>query len=413
MGRPTSGVTRRAALTGATLLGVGAATQRFLGGSAASRDEPAQAAAIAFHGPHQAGIATPQQAHLSFAAFDVTTGSRARLRELLREWTAAAHALTAGVAYDRARTAAGDPGEAVGLGPARLTLTFGFGPGLFGTPDASRFGLGAAKPRALAPLRAFAGQRLEPSDSGGDLCVQACADDPQVTFHAIHVLAGLAGTDTSLRWIQQGFRAQPLERGQTSRNLIGFKDGTNNIDTGDAATMSRFVWVRSPAWMRGGTYLVARRIQIVFPGWDGLDLSQQERAIGRYKSSGAPLGARNEHDAPDLTATDARGNEVIPVDAHIRVAGPEHNGGQRMLRRGYSFSSGVTTGSLRHGGHQVDGGLFFIAMARDPRRQVIPILDKVSTRDALSTFTMHTDGAIFACPPGCRPGGYVGEQLLG
>jgi deferrochelatase/peroxidase EfeB len=342
----------------------------------------------------------------------VTTGSRARVRELLRQWTAAAEALTAGFQYAHARTASGDPGEAAGLGPARLTLTFGFGPGLFETSGRSRFGLGAAKPRALAPLPPFAGEQLDRAQSGGELCVQACADDPQVTFHAIHVLAGLVGTDASLRWIQQGFRAQPLEHGETSRNLIGFKDGTNNVNTADAAAMGCFVWARSPGWMRAGTYLVARRIQIVFAGWDGLDLTQQERAIGRYKSSGAPLGASREHDTANLAATDARGNPVIPIEAHIRVAGPENNRGQQILRRGYSFSSGVTPGTLRHGGHQVDGGLFFIAMVREPRRQIIPILEKVSARDALSTFTVHTASAIFACPSGCRSGGYIGEQLL-
>ena len=405
-------MTRRALLSGAALLGFGTGAKVLLGGTAASHDEDALLATVPFHGPHQAGIATPPQAHLSFASFDLTTESRSRLRALLQRWTAAGEALTAGLKYPGSRDAFADPGEAVGIGPARLTLTFGFGPSLFGTGGRARFGLAAAKPDILEPLPAFAGERLEPLRSGGDLCIQACADDPQVTFHAVHLLAGLAREDARLRWLQQGFRSNPHLSDQTSRNLIGFKDGTNNIDVGDAAAMDRFVWARGPAWMHGGTYMVARRIQIVFGGWDDLSTSQQERAIGRHKGSGAPLGARREHDPVNLAATDAHGNPLIPLDAHIRVVGPRANGGRRILRRGYSFSAGVTPGALDHGGHQVDGGLFFIALARDLRRQVIPLLDNVTSRDALSTFTVHTASAIFACPPGIVPGGYIGEQLL-
>lgn len=405
------GVTRRSALAGAALLGVGAGAERLLAGTASSRETSAEVA-VSFHGEHQAGIATPPQAHLSFAAFDLTTDSRGRLRELLKRWTAAAAALSAGREYGVTGPASTDPGEALGLGPARLTLTFGFGPELFGSGGRDRFGLRSARPPALAPLPAFAGEQLEPSSSGGDICVQACADDPQVTFHAIHLLAGLAASDARLRWIQHGFHSTPRGSAQTSRNLVGFRDGTNNIDAADAATMNRFVWARDPAWMRGGTYLVARRIQIVFPGWDQLSVREQERIIGRYKASGAPLGARHEHDPVDLAAVDGRGNPLIPIDAHIRVASRHTNGGQRILRRGYSFASGVTPGALDHGGHQIDGGLFFIALARDPRRQVVPLLRKVSTRDAISTFTVHTASAIFACPPGVHRGGYIGEQLL-
>lgn len=405
-------MTRRAVLSGAALLGVGAGAGALLRGADSSRGDAITAAAVPFRGSHQAGIATAPQAHLSFAAFDLTTDSRARLHDLLRSWTAAAEALTAGRQYGGSRAAAVDPGEAFGLGPARLTMTFGFGPKLFGAGGRDRFGLAAAKPAVLEPLPAFPGERLEPSSSGGDLCVQACADDPQATFHAIHLLTALAGADASLRWVQQGFRSSPLQSNQTSRNLIGFKDGTNNIDVDDAAAMGRFVWASSPAWMRGGTYLIARRIQIVFAGWDGLSVTEQERAIGRHKSSGAPLGARHEHDLVNLAATDVQGNPVIPPEAHIRVISPDTNDGQRILRRGYSFAAGATPGAIDHGGHQVDGGLFFIALARDPRRQVIPLLRKVSANDAMSTFTVHTGGAIFACPPGIGPGEYIGERLL-
>src|SRR5512142_3235578 len=72
-----SGVTRRTALTGAALLGVGAGAERLLGGSASSHE--VAATAVPFHGEHQAGVATPPQTHLSFAAFDLTSDSRTQL----------------------------------------------------------------------------------------------------------------------------------------------------------------------------------------------------------------------------------------------------------------------------------------------------------------------------------------------
>ena len=388
-------LTRRGALRGAAAVGIGAG----LGRLAAPADAAdALARTVPFHGAHQAGIVTPQQDQLAFAAFDVASPSRAALRDLLQRWTQAALDLTAGREY---AAAAGrpdrpppDPGEALGLAPASLTLTFGFGPGLF--RDGS--GLEHLRPPALEPLPAFAGDALDPARSGGDLCVQACADDPQVAFHAVHVLARVAGDGVVLRWLQHGFRPRPSRGGEPPRNLLGFKDGTANIRGGDAAATDRFVWVRrgdGPGWLEGGTYLVARRIELVLESWDAVALSEQERAIGRRKRSG-----------------DALVGSALAADAHIRVAGPGANGGLRILRRGYSFSDGSRPGPLDRGGHQLASGLVFVAFVRDPGRQFVPLQRRLSTGDALSMFTQHTGSALFACPPGTAPGGFVGEQLF-
>ncbi len=249
------------------------------------------------------------------------------------------------------------------------------------------------------------------------MCVQACADDPQVAFHAIHVLARLGAPHTALRWLQLGFRYPPAggSNPQTPRNLLGFKDGTNSIDPRDATAMNRFVWVGAddhPGWMRGGSYLVARRIELTLPTWDDLTLAQQEGTIGRHKLDGAPLGGRYEHDPVDLRATDARGRPLVPMNAHIRLASPEANGGQRLLRRGYSYSTGTTSGSQGAVTPSLDGGLFFIAFVRDPARQFIPIQRRLAASDALSAFTLHTGSAIFACPPGIPGRAFIGQQLL-
>lgn len=190
---------------------------------------------------------------------------------------------------------------------------------------------------------------------------------------------------------------------------MGFKDGTDNIRAEDSEAMDQFVWVQSsdgPQWMTGGSYLIARRIQILFDVWDATSLEGQERVIGRKKLRGAPLGAKDEYDPVDLAAK-TNGSPTIPADAHIRLASPDYNDGQRILRRGYSYSEPSEPGS-----GQIDAGLFFICFQGDPERQFIPIQRRLAASDALNHHTLHTGGAIFACPPGCKPGGFVGEGLF-
>jgi deferrochelatase/peroxidase EfeB len=413
---PRQGVTRRGVLAGAAMLGIGAGLDRVLASSGGSVAGAGKAgAAVPFYGARQAGISTAAQQFLNFAAFDVTTDRVENLGYLLQGWTRAAADLAAGHPYVSTSADPGqappDPGEAVGLGPAQLTITIGFGPGLFGTRRRNRFGLARRRPPALRRLPPFRGEKLDPGRSGGDLCVQACANDPQVAFHAIHVLAMIAGPTATLRWSQQGFgRTSSTSRTQaTPRNLIGFKDGTDNIRAEDGPAMERFVWAQpgdGPRWMAGGSYLVARRIKFLFDVWDNTSLEGQQRVIGRDKLSGAPLGARHEYDPVDLAAT-SNGKPTIPADAHIRLASPQYNAGQRILRRGYSFSEPTEPGSS-----EIDAGLFFVCFQRDPRRQFVPIQRRLAASDALNRHTLHTASAIFACPPGAKPGGFVGEQLL-
>jgi deferrochelatase/peroxidase EfeB len=411
-------LTRREIVSGAVLLGVGAGLDHTLGRSLRETVPSSAPAAFGedFYGSHQAGVATPTQDYLHFAAFDVTSDAADDLRGLLEQWTAAAARLTAGESYQPVPQAPDEPpvdtGEAVGLEPSRLTITIGLGPSLFGSPGADRFDLARLRPAELAQLPAFRGEALEPSSSGGDLCVQACADDPQVAFHAIHILSRLASSAATLRYTQLGFgRTSSTSHGQsTPRNLMGFKDGTDNIRAEDTGAMNDFVWVQpgdGPGWMTGGTYLIARRIKILFDVWDATTLEDQQRVIGRDKLTGAPLGDHSEYDPVDLQALNSNGEPSIPTNAHIRLANPQNNNGQRILRRGYSYSESVEPGS-----GQIDAGLFFIAFQRNPNRQFIPLLQRLAASDALNRHTLHTSSAIFACPPGAAPGGFIGEALF-
>jgi len=409
-------VTRRGVIAGAALLGVGAGLDRLLGnrGVPDESDEVAQTV-VPFYGEHQAGIATSQPEYLVFATFDVTSRASEELRALLQEWTAAAAALTQGNRYRPSHEgldgSVGDPGETIGTGPASLTITVGFGPSLFGSAARPRFGFHLRRLDALSPLPGFVGESLETDRSDGGLCVQACATDPQVAFHAIHVFTRIAAGTAVLRWSQQGFgRTSNTTRDQqTPRNLMGFKDGTNNVRAEDEDEMDEHVWVQpgdGPAWMEGGTYMVVRRIQMLLDVWDATSLEGQERAVGREKVSGAPLGQEDEFDHVDLEAKENR-ELVIPADAHIRLASPDLNGGRRILRRGFSYTEPSLAGS-----GQLDAGLFFISFQRDPQRQFVPIQRRLAANDALSRHLLHTGSGVFACPPGVQPGGFIGEGLF-
>lgn len=366
---------------------------------------------VPFHGVHQAGIATPTPDRMVFAAFDVTATQAADVLSMLETWTGAAVAMTAGEQVGENEkhplSPPDDTGEAVGLPPSQLTVTIGFGPSLFD----DRFGFAKLKPGKLTQLPHFVGDQLDARKSDGDICIQACANDPQVAFHAVRNLTRLGRGTVATRWLQLGFgKTSSTSTAQgTPRNLFGFKDGTNNIKAEDVAAMDKFVWVGDDAdqpWMKGGSYLVARRINMRIETWDRDSLLDQEAVFGRSKLSGAPLTGKQEFDTPDLGAKDAKGDVVIPAGAHIRLAAPSNHGGARILRRGYSFSDGAdpTLGAF-------DAGLFFIAYQNDPESQFIAIQRMLAGNDALNEYIVHTGSAIFACPGGLQPGETWADKL--
>ena len=369
---------------------------------------------VPFFGRNQAGIATTQQEHMHFAALDLVSEDVSEMRDLFRAWSEAGARMTEGEPageenYSRFLPP-DDTGEAFGLSPANLTLTFGVGPSFFEKGGEDRFGLAKAMPDALAPLPPLTGDVLDEVRSDGDLCVQACADDPQVAFHAVRNLVRISRGLAVVRWSQLGFgrTASTSKTQATPRNLMGLKDGTANIKAEDTGLMDRHVWVpdgEEPAWMAGGTYLVARRIRMLIEVWDRVSLAEQEGSIGRHKYSGAPIGKEDEFDPVDLEAKNEGGELLISEDAHVRLA--RQNEDEKILRRGYSFTDGF---DAERG--QLDAGLFFISFQRDPRKQFMPLQQRLAASDRLNEYIRHTASALFACPPGAREGGYVGERLF-
>jgi deferrochelatase/peroxidase EfeB len=371
---------------------------------------------VPFFGRHQAGIVTPAQDRLHFASFDLAASATVDdLRELLADWTYAASRMTQGLEVTDEGAVGGSPlappddtGEALGLPPSGLTITFGLGPALFD----DRFGLASRKPVALAPLPRFSGDALDPAQSGGDLCIQACADDPQVAVHAIRNLSRIAFGRAAIRWSQLGFgRTSSTSTSQaTPRNLFGFKDGTANIKAEESDAVAEYVWATAAdgtAWMAGGTYLVARKIRMVIESWDRTRLEEQQRVFGRDKGEGAPLSGGTEFSEPDFAKPDDDGTPRIAEDAHVRLAHPSLNGGVRLLRRGYNFVDG--NDSLG----RLDAGLFFLSFQRDPA-QFITVQRSLAGHDALNEYIKHVGSAIFAVPPGAaREGASIGDALFG
>jgi deferrochelatase/peroxidase EfeB len=373
----------------------------------------AAGSAVPFYGTHQAGIASAVQDRMHITAFDITSRRPGDVVRLLKAWSQAAATMTAGLQVGEEgaiplnpEAPPDDTGEALNLPPSRLTLTIGFGAGMFEKGGKDRFGVGAHRPAGLIDLPHFAGDNLDPARSGGDIVVQACADDPQVAVHAIRNLARIGFGTVAVRWSQLGFgktsSTTPSE--QTPRNLFGFKDGTKNIAGDDAARLRDQVWVSSsrdgePGWLEGGSFLVARRISMRVETWDRTSLGEQEAIVGRTKRVGAPLGQARERDEFQLSEA--------TKNSHVGLARPESNDGHAILRRGYSFVDGSD------GLGRLDAGLFFVAFCRDPRLQYVPLQSKLSNNDVMQEYVQHTGSGLYAVPPGPRDAGdYWGSTLF-
>jgi deferrochelatase/peroxidase EfeB len=406
---------------GAVGAGAGLATGVAVAASEGGSAPASGSGTYPFRGTHQSGIVTPAQDRLHFAAFDVTTDSRAELVALLRAWTRAAERMTQGRPAGVVGPTDGDydlppddTGEAMDLPASGLTITFGFGPTLFRDDQGrDRFGLAGRRPSGLEPLPHFPGDELDPSRCGGDLCVQACADDPQVAVHAVRNLARIGFGTVSVRWSQLGFgrTSSTSTSQQTPRNLFGFKDGTMNVKAESTAALGQHVWVAPDddpraAWLAGGSYLVARRVNMEIEVWDRQSLADQEGFIGRSKAEGAPLSGGEEFTHPDFDAKGSDGTPLVPRTSHVAVVHPDHNHGAKMLRRGYNF----VDGSNALGG--LDAGLFFLAFVRDPRSDFIPVQQRMAQHDALAEYLSFTSSALFAVPPGAGEGEYVGQALF-
>ena len=352
---------------------------------------------VPFHGARQAGVGTDAQAYGVFIALDLRPGTTPqRVKALLKLLSDDAANLTQG------KAALADTEGELALRPARLTVTFGFGSGLVDVVAPER------RPVWLRDLPAFSVDRLVPEFTGGDLLLQICGDDPLTVAHAQRMLLKDSRSFTTVRWVQPGFRrAYGTEKpGTTMRNLFGQVDGTTNPSPG-TGHFEQVVYGTDaiPAWTENGTSLVIRRISMNLDKWDELDRSGREESVGRKLSNGAPLTGSDEHEEPDFAAVNPVGFPVIAEFSHLRRARPDDET-QRIFRRAFNYDAAPGPGTVS------DSGLIFVSYQVDVERQFVPIQHRLDELDLLNEWTTPVGSAVFAIPPGCQPGGFIGDQLF-
>ena len=383
---------KKAGIGGAGLaLGLSGASAFFANKEQGSRNIADGQEEISFYGKHQAGITTPMQKNIYFVVLDLRTTDKNELIQLFKEWTDYSQKLVNGELVKKDGSNAllppSDTGETVGLNPYRLTLTFGVSASFL-----TKLGLEKKRPKLFRDLPAFPKEQLREQYTGGDIVIQACADDEQVAFHAVRNLIRKGRNKVTMKWSQSGFAAIG-DRMETPRNLFGFKDGTANVTTEN--DFDKVVWADSQDWMKNGSYMAVRRIIMHLETWDRTNLQEQENTFGRYKESGAPFGKKNEFDEVDLS--------LLPVDSHVRLAKEVD---LPILRRSYSYSDGIDpkTG-------QFDAGLLFIAFQKDPDR-FVKIQTNLGADDKMNEYVTHIGSGLFACFGGVKEGGYIGQDLF-
>lgn len=353
-----------------------------------------------FYGEHQQGIITPQQTYVYFLVLDLATESLDEVREVFKTWTTYAARLTQGKnVKEYAKNhfvPPADTGEADDLSAYGLTLTFGVSPSFL-----QKLGLQDKAPKELKDLPLFPRDQLKEEFSGGDICIQSCANDAQVAFHAVRQLVRVARANVTMKWSQAGFISADKTT-DTPRNLFGFKDGTANTNT--VKDLDGQVWVDQPDWLKGGSYLIVRKIVMHLETWDRTSYKEQERTFGRHRISGAPIGEKEEFAPLDLDKLNHHGKPMIPDDSHSALA---HKTGKQMLRRAYSYSDGINP---RTG--QFDSGLLFICYQKDPE-QFITIQNALGNVDRLNEYITHIGSGLFACFGGVKEGEFIGQALLG
>ena len=367
---------------------------------------------IEFRGPHQNGITQPATPVGVMAALDVQLDDRHELADAIRTLSEEVERVMGGEPPEQ-RSPAFPPVDSGVLGaeppPLDLSVIVGFGATLFD----DRFGLADRMPRELEVMPFSPNDRLDPARSHGDISLTVSAVHLDAAMFGLRQLLRATRGAWTLRWMQEGFNspvADPRPGGAPVRNLLGFKDGTNNLSGADAGAMDRFVWVHAddgePEWTTGGSYQVIRTIRMFVELWDRTPLVEQENLIGRHKGSGAPLGQELETDPVDFEG-DADG-ELVALESHIRRASPgtPDTADSRILRRGFSFSNGFD------GADQLDQGLLFASFQRTLSKGFEAVQARLDG-EGLEEYVRPVGGGFFFCPPGVdAPGGYLGEGLF-
>ena len=276
-----------------------------------------------------------------------------------------------------------------------------------------RYGLADRRPTRLVEMPAFPNDQLAPERSHGDLVVQICGGTNETCIHALRRLMRATRDSMVVRWMVPGFN-QPntLGPGRTStRNLLGFKDGTANLDPADDRADGR---PRLGPRRRGRAGVGGRR---------ELPRGAHHPHAGGVLGPDAAAHAGDDHRAPQGHRRAARRDRrdrrpglrrrsrtatQFRLDGHIRLANPRtpDTAGNRILRRGFSYSLGFDTA-----GH-FDQGLLFQCFQRDLDAGFVTVQNRLNG-EALEEYIIPVGGGFFFALPGVRDAhDWYGRALL-
>ena len=276
-----------------------------------------------------------------------------------------------------------------------LTITLGLASTAF---DALGVSAGE-RPHDLEPIPWDKLGDTPASADSGDLILQICSDDPYVAEHVVRRVEEELGAQLTVTWTHLGTQRYTSRSGRVSRHegraLIGFLDGTSNLDPRNTEADRALVFVdpgavrgypqlpagqqpgypgsgpnfpgdlrppptAEPDWTRQGSYMVVRVSTFPTATWDKQTQNAQEQSVGRFKVSGASLDRDDDEadTALDPAFAADQSNTTVPFDAHIRKANPRRDGDsdRRIFRRGYPLIASSDGGLQR--------GLAFICFAR-------------------------------------------------
>lgn len=370
-----------------------------------SLSTPRYQRAIAYLGQHQAGVITPEQKHASLIALNLTVTNADDIKRVFATLTQRIAFLTQPRELQQRANPHLPPAESGILGtqlhPDELTVTVALGDSFFD----SRFGFQAKKPKRLEPMKPFPNDRLNPKWCGGDVLLQLCANSPESVIYALRdILKHLSGKVYAV-WKIDGFLpSRDIDNRQTPINLFGFKDGSGNAPSSDNSLMDDLVWItekqKEPQWCLGGSYQAVRLIRFALEFWDRTPLEDQENNFGRHRSTGAPIGMKQEMDDPQFEK-DPHGDRVL-FDSHMRRAEPRNpeRYSAKLRRRSYSYSLGLTPSG------QLDMGLIFISFQNNLKKGFIDTQKRLDG-EPLERYIKPFGGGYYFVLPGISQEGDI------
>lgn len=370
-------------------------------------DHGAPSAPIAFRSDRQLAVLRPPTAAGLVASFDVVGGSQEELAQTLEMLSVEVERIMSGQPAVDADEILPPPDSGIlGTPPATTSVTLGLGASLFD----GRFGLEDKRPAELIPMPQFFNDRLlKPELSHGDLALIIASDNHQGAIHALHQAVRATDRKLQLRWVQEGYNqllGPEANSVAPGRNLMGFRDGTSNLDATDAALMDQHVWLQpedaEPDWATGGTYLAVRLIRMLIEFWSTAALVRQEQIFGRHRDTGAPLGQATEGEEPAFASDPS--DQTVPVQSHIRRGNPRTPGTGRILRRGFSYLNGANGGVM-------DQGLLFLSYQRAMTTGFLEVQARLDG-EPMEDYIKPVGGGFFFIPPGPGDDGWLGDALF-